>query len=285
MTADFQDSEATGPSTAAALPKLAVLETGRGPAFALFHGGVGSRSHWIRNIEALATRFRVLAFDLPGYGASPDVPVDLAPEAYIDWVATALVEAAPDGAHLAGFSFGGAVAARVAARLGKRIERLSLFGPGGFGAPTGRSIPLTKVPGPEAALAERRAVVAINLGQWMLKRAPAPDDPVTALQLSNIDRMRFDSRRVSWRPTIFDDLRAITAPVQMIWGGDDKLAYPSIQSRIASCREVRPDLQVVIVPDGGHWIQYEQADAVNRLLLAFHASPQRERASGGVTSL
>ncbi len=114
---------------------LALHIAGAGPDFVIFHGGFGSWRHWIGNIEVLAERFRVLAFDLPGYGDSVGVPEATTPQQYIDWVSDEIAAAAPNGRHLAGFSFGGALAARVAARLGPRIKRLSLLGPGGFDFP------------------------------------------------------------------------------------------------------------------------------------------------------
>jgi 2-hydroxy-6-oxonona-2,4-dienedioate hydrolase len=251
-------------------PALAAHVIGAGPSFVLFHGGFGSWTHWIRNVEALAGKFRVLAFDLPGYGNSPDVPAETTPDAYIDWVAAAVAHATPGGCHLAGFSFGGALAARISARLGGHIKRLSLLGPGGFGVPVGRVIPQEKMPGPDADRGARRAVAGRNLGQWMLSRAPAEDDPVAELQLSNIERTRFDSRRISLQATLADDLARITAPVQIVWGAGDKLAHPSVQARADACRAIRPDMRITIVPDAGHWVQYEQADAINRLLLEFH---------------
>ena len=107
----------------------------------LLHGGVGSSSHWTGNVEVLAERFSVRAFDLPGYGKSPDVPKNMTPDEYVDWVVAAVAATAPDRCHLVGFSFGGALAARVAARLGEKIVRLSLLGAGGFGVPVGRVIP------------------------------------------------------------------------------------------------------------------------------------------------
>lgn len=255
---------------ALAFPALAARTAGAGPAFVLLHGGTGSSTHWVRNIDALADKFRVVAFDLPGYGDSPDVPKAITTDDYIDWVCHAVAAAAPDGCHLAGFSFGGAVAARVAAQLGHRIVRLSLLGTGGFGVPVGRVIPLVKTPVADAGMQARRDVAAANLGQWMLSSAPGVDDPVVDMQLANIDRARFDSRRISHKATLLDDLPQISAPVQLIWGTADKLAYPSIQSRVDNCRGVRADISVALVPNGGHWIQYERADAVNRLLMAFH---------------
>ena len=256
----------------AMFPALAARTAGTGSPFVLLHGGVGSSAHWVRNIDVLAEKFRVTAFDLPGYGASPDVPKGMTPEMYIDWVSRAITAVAPDGCHLAGFSFGGALAARVAAQLGKQIIRLSLLGSAGFGVPVGRVIPVVKVPGPEVGLQARRGAAAANLGRWMLSSAPPADDPIVDMQLANIDRTRFDSRRISLKATLLDDLAHITAPVQLIWGTEDRLAYPSVQSRADSCREVRADIGIELVPDGGHWIQYEQAAAVNRLLMEFHGA-------------
>ncbi|MBN9024566.1 MAG: alpha/beta fold hydrolase, partial [Rhizobiales bacterium] len=152
--------------------------------------GVGSSSHWTRNIEALARHYRVVAFDLPGYGASPDVPENLEPEHYIDWVAAAVDEAAGDGCELAGFSFGGAIAARIAARLGARIRHLSLLAPGGFGAPKGRVIPTVKVPSLGAPSRERRQAVAANLAGWMLSALPGVDDEVVDMQRTAGRRLR-----------------------------------------------------------------------------------------------
>lgn len=256
----------------AMFPALAARTAGKGPPLVLLHGGVGSSAHWIRNIDVLAEKFHVTAFDLPGYGDSPDVPKEMKPDTYIDWVCQAITTAAPDGCHLVGFSFGGTLAARVAVWLGNRAIRLSLLGAGGFGVPVGRSIPVTKIPGPEAGVQACRAAAAVNLGQWMLSSAPPPDDAVVDIQLANIDRTRFDSRRISLKATLLDDLARITAPVQLIWGTADKLAFPSVQSRVDSCRAVRADINIALVPDGGHWIQYEKAIAVNRLLMGFHGA-------------
>jgi 2-hydroxy-6-oxonona-2,4-dienedioate hydrolase len=255
----------------ASLQPLAGVRAGEGPVMVLLHGGVGSSGHWIRNIPVLAERFHVIAFDLPGYGNSPDVPRGTTPDAYVEWVSHAVKAAAPDHCHLVGFSFGGALAARVAVQLGRRVVKLSLLGSGGFGVPVGRNIATASVPGPEADVAARRAAAAANLGQWMLSMAPAPDDPIVDMQLSNIDRTRFDSRRVSLRPTLLDDLARIPAAVQMIWGTEDRLAHPSVQARADACRAVRDDIKISFVPGSGHWIQYEHAADINQYLIDFHA--------------
>ena len=45
------------------VPRMAVRRSGAGPDLVLFHGGMGSWKHWIRNIDAHAGRFRVHALD------------------------------------------------------------------------------------------------------------------------------------------------------------------------------------------------------------------------------
>jgi 2-hydroxy-6-oxonona-2,4-dienedioate hydrolase len=251
----------------ASFPKLHAHVAGGGPPLVLLHGGHGSWTHWTRNIDVLAQHFRVIAFDLPGYGASPDVPKDIPTDDYVSWVADAVAAvAAADSIELIGFSFGGALSARIAPRLGNAIRRVSLLGPSGFGARAVTELDKLPPPGDD----RRIAIAAANLGSFMLAKPAAPDDPVVAIQLANIDGTRFDSRRVSRRSTMLDDLPRIPAPVQMIWGAHDKLPIPSLEARAEECRRARPDVRIAIVPDGGHWIQYDQPDAINRLLIDFH---------------
>src|SRR3546814_1894118 len=61
------------------------------------HGGVGSRRHWVRNVQHLARHFTVHAIDLPGYGESDRVERNLAPADYLDLVFRGL-ERLVDGA-------------------------------------------------------------------------------------------------------------------------------------------------------------------------------------------
>jgi 2-hydroxy-6-oxonona-2,4-dienedioate hydrolase len=251
----------------APFPALHTHVAGAGPVLVLLHGGHGSWTHWARNIDALARHFRVIAFDLPGYGASPDVPKDIAVDDYVSWVAEAVARAATDGQiDLVGFSFGGALSARIAPRLGDKVRRVSLLGASGFGARA--VVELDKLPPPGDD--RRIAIAAANLGSFMLAKPAAPNDPVVAIQLANIDGTRFDSRRISRRTTMPEDLPRIPAPVQMIWGARDTLPIPSLEERVAECRRLRPDVRITIVPDGGHWIQYDRPDDINRLLIDFH---------------
>jgi len=262
---------------------LAFRQWGSGPALVLLHGSAGSWTHWVRNIETLAAQFTVHAIDLPGFGDSPDVPAGVGPDEHLDWVAEAISAAlASDGqrgAGIVGFSYGGAVAAAVAARIGPLARSLTLIGPGGFGEPVGRSLPVRKRPADKADVQLLREVTAHNLGLWMLLAPPAVDDAVLDLHLANLERSRFDSRTIGWRPTLLPDLQRAVCPVQILWGDGDRLAHPDIQQRRALCLAARPDMETAVIDDCGHWSQYAQPLAINALLLDFHARAATDMAA------
>jgi 2-hydroxy-6-oxonona-2,4-dienedioate hydrolase len=243
---------------------------GRGPALVLLHGGMGSWTHWIRNIPVLRERFTVHAFDLPGCGDSLSVPDDIDPQTYIGFVCDAVREVAgPGRVRLAGFSFGGVLAAMVAARMPGKIERLALLAPGGFGRASGRALDLRKMPEMPASEAECREVLRHNLMVLMLAKPETADDATIDIQRDNVTRTRYDSRRFSLDAYTVDALPQITAPALVIYGERDNLAWPSIGARIDPCRSLKPDMRIEVIPEVGHWVQYEAAAEVNRLLIEF----------------
>jgi pimeloyl-ACP methyl ester carboxylesterase len=251
---------------------LAVRYWGTGAPLVLLHGGMGSWTHWGRNIGALASKFTVIAIDMPGYGDSGDAG-PIGEDGYIDCVAEVFAEIVGEAnpAGLVGFSFGAVIAAAISTRKRRRVARLSLLGPGGFGYPAGRSIALQKLSKGDATPAELRKATAFNLGQWMLSAVPDTDDPVVDVQLRNLSRARFDNRQISAKDRLVADLATLTCPIQLIWGSRDVLTFPSIRTRLDRCLDVRPDLEAEILPGGGHWVPYECAEEVNELLIRFHA--------------
>jgi 2-hydroxy-6-oxonona-2,4-dienedioate hydrolase len=246
---------------------LSYNREGSGPRLVLFHGGVGSRNHWQRNIPELARHFTVTAVDLPGFGASVDAPQDI--DIYLSMVCDAAAELGGRSFGLAGFSFGAVVAAAVASRLGGMVEFLSMIAPGGLGVPKGRQLDIRPVPKDGLDSADGRAALRHNLAVTMFANPATADAGAVELHRSNIERARFDSRRISLQARLLDDLKVVRCPLQLIWGRRDAMAYPSIESRIDTIRAVRLDARVDLVADAGHWVQYERPEDTNRALLDF----------------
>ena len=83
------------------------------------------------------------------------------------------------------------------------------------------------------------------------------------MQVENVARTRFNSKRFSWSgmtPVWLSDTRC---PLYVLYGEHDAAAYPSIQTRLDKCREARPDGRQLIVPACGHWVMYEKPDVQN----------------------
>lgn len=253
-------------------PKINAKRAGAGPNYVLLHGGMGSWNHWARNIDVLAGHFHVCAVDLPGYGDSPDVDREMSGEDYRGLVCRAVSELIGDEPfHLTGFSFGAALSSCVAAHFGAQVKGLSLIGASGFGRPTGGRRPGTqsyKSAGEDEA--KFREIVRGNLLAFMLTDPDSIDEDAVDYHGGNVRRTRFDSRKISWGDTQAGDLARIECPLQLIWGSADITAYPSIEDRVALCRDKVPDLRIDVIPGGSHWAMYDSADAVNRLLLDFH---------------
>jgi 2-hydroxy-6-oxonona-2,4-dienedioate hydrolase len=243
---------------------------GSGPPLLLFHGGGGSWTHWIRNIPALGERFTVHAADLPGFGDADSVPADIPTEQYVDRVCAAVQEvAAGSPVRLAGFSFGGVNAALVAARRPELVSRLALLAPGGLGKVSNAGERFRKTPPDSAPEDAKREVLRHNLQVMMVAHPESIDEATVDIQRDNVARTRFNSRRFTGSTLTRDNLWKVRAPTLGIFGALDNLSYPSVYARINPCRSIKPDMRIEVIPDTGHWVQYEAADAVNRLLIEF----------------
>lgn len=239
---------------------------GDGPPVVLLHGGHGSWMHWARNLDALATRHTVWVADLPGYGDSSRVPgagdFDALLAATRTSVDTLLGPHTP--LPLVGFSFGALVAGRLAAWRGA-VERLVLCGPAGLGGkrrPRGELRPWRDAfaAGDTALL---RTLMRHNLELHMLA-GPADALGVEIHQRSCL-RTRFHSRSVSLAGRLQDSLRGLPAPVSLVWGEHDVTATPHAEA--AAVAAVCRNATVHLLPGAGHWVQYEAAGTVDRLLL------------------
>lgn len=90
---------------------IAYERAGEGPALVLLHGYVGdAASTWRRQLEALADEFTVVAWDAPGAGRSDDPPEGFGMAGYADVLAGFLDRLGLHRPHVAGLSFGGALA-------------------------------------------------------------------------------------------------------------------------------------------------------------------------------
>ncbi len=108
-----------------------VRHVGSGPPVVLVHGSVQSSATWRRQLP-LAEEFTLVLPDRPGYPPNPPLEaIDF------DVQAVEMAELLGDGAHLAGFSYGGVIALLAAAARPAAVRSLTVIEPPCFGVARG----------------------------------------------------------------------------------------------------------------------------------------------------
>ncbi|MEO8202449.1 MAG: alpha/beta fold hydrolase [Betaproteobacteria bacterium] len=232
----------------------------------LLHGGTGSWTHWIRNVPALARTHTVWVPDLPGFGdsASPPRGADVAMLAGI--VARGLAQlAGVEKVMLVGFSFGALVAGHLAASHPGQVQHLVLVGAGGLGLRDGKKLPLVAWRHLKTE-AERMEAHRHNLANLMLWDASRIDPLALHIQSSNAARSRINSGPFSRGDVLVEPLARIRCPVRGLWGRHDATAGARLGEIETILRRADSSASVQVIEAAGHWVPYEQREAVNAAL-------------------
>jgi pimeloyl-ACP methyl ester carboxylesterase len=246
---------------------------GRGAPLALLHGGYGSWTHWIRNVEPLAERYRVLVPDLPGLGDS-DMPSEPdRAESSAEAVAAGLLSLIgnEETVDIAGFSYGGLIGGLTAEQLGARARSVVLVGSGGLGVRRGVPIDLITwrdLPN-EAA---KRAAHTENLAILMIADRRNIDELAVYLQVNNATRARLRSRALSRIPALPTAIPHMTAKLHGLWGERDVTAQGVLDRIRDLLHSLQPGSSFTVIPDAGHWVQYEAAAEFNQALVEMLAA-------------
>jgi pimeloyl-ACP methyl ester carboxylesterase len=251
------------------------LEAGSGPPLVLLHGIGSAAASFQHQLEGLSTRFRVAAWDAPGYGASTPLATDHPDTSdYAAALDAWLGVLGIDRCHLIGQSLGTLIAARFAAEqprrvlsltlasiasghgrlppperqrlLAHRLDDLTQLGPHGMAAKRG-----PRLLGPEATETMRRTVIEI------MARIRAEGYAQAARMLSSGD--------------ITADLARLPAglPIQIVVGQADAITPPAGNLEIATAI---PAASVHVVPGAGHALYLEKPEEFNRLVSDFAAT-------------
>jgi pimeloyl-ACP methyl ester carboxylesterase len=221
--------------------------TGSGPDVVLIHGLAGSGRWWSKNLDDLATRFRVCTVDLAGFGESRRYrrfalgeAVDLL-EDWLDYV---------DIKHavIVGHSMGGLIAAGLAARSPQRVDRLVLVDAAFLSFEPGVA---------KRAFGLTREFVASSPD---LIRLAAHDglraDPIS-LSRATLELLRLDWSKI---------LPRITAPTLIVWGEHDTVTPLTIGRQIEA---KIPGARLIIISGAGHVPMWDRPDLFNAEILAF----------------
>lgn len=264
------------------------VEAGSGPAVVMLHGGgpgATGVSNYSRNIEALATDYRVIVPDMPGYGRSTKRLDQSDPFGALSTAIRGLLDALGiDSAHLIGNSYGGAAALRLALDTPHRVGRLVLMGPGGIG--TTRGLPtagINSLLGYYGGGGPSRDKLAQFIRTYLVyDGSSVPEELIDLRYQASIDPEVVSNpplRRPSgpmapltlWRMDLTRDsrLKQLQTPTLVLWGRDDKVNKPSGGPLLLN---TLPNAELVMTSHTGHWMQWERAELFNGLVLDFLSS-------------
>ncbi len=260
---------------------IAYRSQGAGPPVLLVHGWPTSSFLWRNVMPALAAHRRVIAIDLPGFGASDkplDVTYDLPFFARILDGFLAALEV--DTLGLVVHDMGGPAALYWAAEHPERIERLGIlntliypevsFAVRAFIAAIG-------VPGLRGALTSQWGLaLALDYGLHDRSRRPADAREGTLAPFRSPEARRALARTAQGITPA--DLRPIAAwlptvevPVQVIYGTRDRI-LPDMAQTARRLKEDIPHAEVTPLEGCGHFLQEERPDEIGRLLADFFAA-------------
>jgi pimeloyl-ACP methyl ester carboxylesterase len=254
------------------------------PALVFVHGLSSYTAFWEHQLGAFTDTHRVLALDLPGYGASgrPDAP--MTPPWYAETVVAWLDALQIEQFTLVGHSMGGQISLTVALDHPERVQALVLSAPAGLerfepGAARwmkdywheGRAL--------HAGEAEVRTsfVAAVfnktdegveRLIEERVRMGKHEAFQGTSVAVSRSIAGMFDH-------PVVDRLGAITAPTLLVFGTDDHMIPNPIftggttRSVAQSGRDAIPGARLILVPGAGHTVHYEAPDDFNRAVADF----------------
>lgn len=238
--------------------RLRLRDTGPrdAPAVILLHGFGASLDTWEPWARTLSTRFRVIRFDLPGFGLTgPDPTGDYSDARQRQILLGLLDQLHIERASLVGNSLGGRIAWNFAAHHPDRVARLVLVSPDGFASPGfGYDRP------PEVPLAMQALPYVAPRSMLRANLAAAYANP-NALTEATLTRYRDlllapGVRRAilaRTEQTILRDpaptLTRISAPTLLLWGEEDGMIPIS---NAEDYLRYLPDATLVRLPNLGH---------------------------------
>lgn len=224
---------------------------GEGPPLVLLHANPGDHRDYAAVIPALAERFRVIALDWPGYGASaPPADVDAVSIPSLVGVLREFLDAlALASAILIGNSVGGTVAARFAIESPERVRALVLVAPGGFTPHSWLTRRFCEWQGSRWALSP-----ALFARLYLRHRPPAVQAMLARAATQHATPACRALNRALWRrfalpeSDLRETARALSVPTLLLFGTHDP-AIPAARDGAVAARTV-PGAGFVALPCG-----------------------------------
>jgi pimeloyl-ACP methyl ester carboxylesterase len=230
--------------------RVRYMEAGEGPALVHLHGAGGLRLTPAHDL--LARQFRVIAFEMPGFGASVENTRTQSMPELAATMAVAADKLDLDHFNLMGTSFGGKTALWLALQQPERVLAVVLEAPAAIRQKGAR---------PSSGTPEERARQLYAHPERM-PPLPVGDPAIQAKQQVLVRRLAGPDRD----PELETQLREMAAPTLVLFGTYDRLIAPEMGHFY---KELIPNCHLVFVYDAGHSIGAERPAAFVEVVADF----------------
>ncbi len=268
--------------------RLYIREDGpsNGQIALLIHGWSSSWYALSPLVPWLSQRFSCIAVDLPGYGNSPPPARRITIDGYVDLLAELLRQVTDSPAVVVGHSMGGMIGLTLAVRHPVLVERMVLLNPTITGVLSTRiRISVSPITILERFSLAGKAISLIephilNVTDRLMRPVSFAEN--TAITEQEYKRLRADARRPGqgrvraecyWAMqanNLQGKLHQIEAPSLVLWGAEDN-TVPLRDAGIVAHEYPNADLR--IIPNAGHWPQFETPEITRRYLASYLGLP------------
>ena len=272
--------------------RVVYTEAGEGQPMLMLHGAVfGGNVFWWENQSALAGRYRTIAPDFPGWGASDKPAGAYTMEFYHTFITAFLDALGLEKVAIVGHSMGGLLGSSYALRFPERVTHLVtiasppawidlaiplLFRP--FTIPFLGELTLHALPilGPDFPLGVR----SFYEGLFHAPKEVAPERMRRALA-GCVEAVADPAHRAAFLSTLRDNqemftpgrrspfqalLEKVSFPIMLIAGAEDRLFPLHLMQRGAA---LSPAARLEVLAPCGHFPQWERSSEVEGLIAAF----------------
>lgn len=218
------------------------------------HGWGHSKAQWEAITHKYRSEYRVVLYDLPGFGSEPAPAEAWGVPEYAEWVKARIAADGLQNVILVGHSFGGRISSLIAAEQPTWLKGLVLYG-----------APCLYRPSMKIQLKNL-------LGHWGGK-LPFPESFRKKIRGVEENDASQTGLRAIWRKIVaFDatkEMSRIAVPTLLVWGEHD------IEAPVRIARELVtliPSATLTVIPNGGHSVHLEQPILFYGILKRFFES-------------
>jgi pimeloyl-ACP methyl ester carboxylesterase/putative sterol carrier protein len=262
------------------------LDAGAGPPVVLLHGLGATSASMLPTLAELSHDHRVLAVDLPGFGASGKPQEQYDPAFFARWLTAFLDAAGIERAHLIGNSMGGRIAIEMGLRSPERVDRLVLFAPSLAFKRYRTLAPMVRLLAAEMGGIPMRAPRALvtSVVRGLFARPERVRDAWYDAAVDEFVRVFADRRgRIAFFSAarqiyleephgthgFWERLPSLSRPALFLWGDRDRLVPSRFGPHVVAAL---PTAQSIVLDDCGHVPQFEHPARTHRLVREFLGS-------------